>query len=238
MLLSFALLLSLNPIEKFANNVLAPKFFSWFASSEAVAAMHQEHVDSPTVRHMIKGSPLADAPDAAKIDFARSAGGKAVADFMALEQQNIGDWKVDRIVEAAGAGFDADAARQRLIDTVQSEEDQRIVVFSFFDCPWCLLAKERLNAIAASESAPYLTQAQLKVIELEDLGREGKELRAAIALATGHTSMPSVWVDGKCVGGFTDGEMPRSSSLCLDDGRSPGLEELENSGRLRGLLEG
>ena len=49
--------LSLNPIEKFANNVLAPKFFSWFASSEAVAAMHQEHIDSPPVRAHDQGQP-------------------------------------------------------------------------------------------------------------------------------------------------------------------------------------
>ncbi len=240
-------LLSLNPMQKFANDVLAPKFFAWFASSDAVAAMHQQHVDSPTVRHMIKGSPLADAPDAAKIDFAKSAAGAAVADFMALEQQNIGKWKVDKIVEAAGAGFDAAAARRRLLDAVGSTE-QRVVVFSFVDCPWCLLAKERLNAIAQSEGAAYLRPDELRVIELEDLGREGKELRAAIALATGRTSMPSVWVDGKCIGGFTDGEMPRSGgggeaeagggseSLCLEGG-SPGLEALEESGRLQRLLE-
>ena len=78
-----------SPIERFATEVLAPRFFAWFASSKGVAKLHQEHVASPTVRHMIKGSFLASAPDDAKLDFARSAAGAALADFMRLEQEHI-----------------------------------------------------------------------------------------------------------------------------------------------------
>ena len=52
---------------------------------------------------------------------------------MALEQQHIGDWKVERIVEAAGEGFEASAARAALVDAVGAHP---VVVFSFVDCPW------------------------------------------------------------------------------------------------------
>lgn len=221
-----------NPLQKFATQVVAPKFFAWFASSEGVAKIHKEHVEGDTVRHMMKGTPMASASDEAKLDFARSSAGAAVADFMKLEQQHIGQWKIDKIVEAAGADFDAAAGREEMLSAVGTA---RVVVFSFIDCPWCLLAKERLQAMALSESEPLLSEADVRFVELEDLGREGKALRGAIALATGRTSMPSVWVDGVCVGGYTDGEMGSGDApLCL--AASPGLEELSNTDGLRRLL--
>lgn len=219
--------------KNFAADVLAPRFFKWFASSEGVAEIHRAHVEGPTVRHMLKGTVLADAPDAAKLDFAKSSAGAAVASFMKLEQEHIGTWKVERIIEAAGADFDAAAARESL---ERESSRARVVIFSFVDCPWCLLAKERLNAMALSESEPLLDVQDVTVVELEDLGREGKTLRAAVAQATGRTSMPSVWVDGRCIGGFTDGDMPGGEEgLCVPE--SPGLEELSNGDGLRRLLE-
>jgi len=125
--------IALNPIERFATDFIAPRFFQWFANSEAVARLHQDHVDASQVRHMMKGSLLAEAPDAAKLDFAQSPAGVAVANFMRLEQQHIGVWKIEKIVEAAGTGFDADAARKRLeLETGST----KVVVFSFVDCPW------------------------------------------------------------------------------------------------------
>mmetsp|Transcript_38994 Transcript_38994/g.64759 ORF Transcript_38994/g.64759 Transcript_38994/m.64759 type:complete len:243 (+) Transcript_38994:164-892(+) len=220
---------ALSPWDRLLSEVVAPRFFSWFTSSDGVADLHQKHVSSSSVQHMIKGSPLASAPDAAKIDFARSRAGKAVAQFMMAEQRNIGAWKVDRIVEAAGPEFDAEAERRQLLRRVVSN---RVVVFSFVDCPWCLLAKERLTAVTQSG---LLDAGELAVTELEDLGPSGKRLRAAIALTTGRTSMPSVWIDGQCIGGYTDGEMPSGEpELCLEGAR--GLEVLENSGQLEALL--
>ena len=221
-----------NPLQRFATDIVAPKFFAWFASSEGMAKLHQEHVDSPIVRHMIKGSVLASAPDDAKLDFARSSAGAAVADFMRLEQQHIGQWKIERIVEAAGPSFDAPSARAQLMSEGISS---KVVVYSFVDCPWCLLAKERLMAVAQADSVPWLTTDDVSVIELEDLGQDGKSLRAALALTTGRTSMPSVWLNGRCVGGWTDGDMPAGEvGLCLD--ASPGFEELSDGNRMRELL--
>jgi glutaredoxin len=223
-------LAALNPVERFATEVVAPKFFSWFASSEAIAKLHAEHVAAPTVRHMIKGSPLAAAPDERKLEFARSSAGSAVSNFMKLEQQHIGEWKVQRIVEAAGSAFEPQAAREAMLSELSGA---CIICFSFEDCPWCLLTKERLEAMARAE--PLLEASAVRVVELEQRGPEGKALRAAIALATGRTSMPSVWVDGVCVGGHTDGDMPAGEAdLCLRD--SPGFAELEASGALREML--
>jgi len=86
-----------------------------------------------------------------------------------------------------------------------------------------------------STAEPLLPKGQVRVVELEELGRYGKALRAAIALATGRTSMPSVWVDGICIGGYTDGDMPTGDSTCCLKG-SPGLEALEKSGELQEML--
>ena len=59
-------------------------------------------------------------------------------------------------------------------------------------------------------------------INLEPLGPRGKTLRAAIALETGRTSMPAVYVRGEAVGGYTDG--------------TPGLLTLHRTGELQQRL--
>ena len=207
---------------------LASRFFKWFTESDAVAKLHEKHVASESAMHMIKGTRMAAAPDEAKLAFARGAGGAAVAEFMRLEQENIGAWKVSRIIEAAGADFDAERERERLCEQVSA---QGIVMYSFVDCPWCLLAKERLLAIAGSGE---LAAASLSIVELDDLGVDGKRLRAAIALATGRTSMPAIFIGGKSIGGFTDGDPRGDAALCHEG--APGLQRLEEDGRLMPML--
>ena len=206
---------------------ITPKFFEWFTRSDFVAKLHEQHVASDTVRHMLKDTPFAKASDEQKIEFASGEAGAALASFMRWEQENIGEWKVGKIVEAAGADFEPKAARERLMTTVRSRP---VVVYSFVDCPWCLLAKRLLadDALAIREGA-------LRVVELEELGREGKRVRAALALATGRTSLPSVFVGGRCVGGYTDGE-PEGDPELWHSG-APGLLPLHESGALRAMLD-
>ena len=181
---------------------------------------------------MIKGSPLADAPDAA-IDFARSAGGKAVADFMALEQQNIGDWKVDRIVEAAGAGFRRHTSTRQLIDLVQSSVSSS----SPFRLPVVPPGQgaAECDRRVRERAIPHASPAQG-----HRAGRLGSGGQGA---ARGDRGGDRPHLDALRMGrrqvcwrvyGWRDAA---EQQLCLDDGKSPGLEELENSGRLRGLLE-
>lgn len=204
---------------------IAERFFTWFTTSEAVARIHEKHVNGDKVMHMLKDTPFAAAPDDMKLDFARGPAGAAVADFMRLEQQYIGDWKLQRIVEAAGLDFDADQARA---DLILETERAPVVMFSFVDCPWCLLAKEAL-----AEAIP--DGDELRVVELEELGREGKKVRAAIALATQRTSMPSIFVGGRAIGGFTDGEPRGDDELCVSG--SQGLQNLIESGEFETLRQ-
>ena len=173
-----------------------PRLLAWFKESDFAREKHEEHIQSESVLHMIKGTPFASAPDDLKLRFVDEPGGQFVSDVMQLEQRLLGDWKVGKIVEAAGEGFDAAAARDDMRTLVGSRP---VVCFSFVDCPWCLAAKRLLFDELA------LGDQQCLVLELEDLGRRGKSVRAALALGTGRTSLPAVFIGGRSVGGFTDG---------------------------------
>ena len=81
----------------------------------------------------------------------------------------------------------------------------------------------------------FATTGCARVVELEDLGREGKRLRAALAIATGRTSMPAVFVNSRAIGGYTDGEPAGDEALCLAG--SPGLKQLIEGGTFQGLLK-
>ena len=207
---------------------LAQRFFDWFKSSEGVAKIHRQHVEGDTVHHMLKGTAFAAAPDSLKLDFAQGPAGAAVAKFMQLEQQYIGDWKAEKVLEAAGPDFDSEKARAVLQSYLTSAA---VVVFSFVDCPWCLLAKQALHEELQSEG---IDPATVRVIELEPLGRRGKELRAVISMATGRTSMPSIFVLGKAIGGYTDGRPTGDPDICMQD--ATGLRDLIESGQFRDML--
>lgn len=182
---------------------------NWVKSSSLFSELHQKHVASDTVQHMMKSTSLVDAPDEAKVRFANGPFGKMVADAMASEQKLLGDWKLGKIVEAAGDEYDEDDAHNDLLDVLDRAP---VTIFSFVDCPWCLLAKKLFE----DEYSLSNGDGTLQIIELEDLGRDGKKLRAAIALATGRTSMPACFINKKSVGGYTDGFLHDA----FDEGRS------------------
>ena len=232
---------------------------------------------------MMKSTPLVDAPDTAKLEFATSFMGRMVANIMAKEQQLLGDWKIEKIVEAAGNDFDEEMSHDNLMRILRngyysSDSDEEnlannsssigiddgidthcpspiVTLFSFVDCPWCLLAKQLLQG---EEYRQLLLldndDTLLQIIELEELGQEGKHLRASIALATGRTSMPACFIGGKSVGGYTDGFSTDEDNL--DEGRrisegfmfvprpeidlrmmeSKGLASLHETGELKRLI--
>jgi glutaredoxin len=236
----------------------------WFKNSELVARLHAEHVASPQVQHMMKSTQLVKAADDDKLRFAGSFMGRLVSDAMAKEQQMLGNWKVQKIIEAATPEtgvFDIEAGHNQLLNII---ERAPITLFSFVDCPWCLLAKKLL------QEEPYRLDygidgdnRMLQIVELEDLEWKGKELRASIALATGRTSMPACFIGGLSIGGFTDGfeffndQIPSESldpksgsdddingemfvpSTCLDlrlrD--ASGIKDMHETGRLQNLIE-
>lgn len=152
----------------------------WFRNSDLVAAKHAEHIASESPVHMLQGTAFAAASEAQKLAFARGQAGAAVAQLVRWEQEYLGEWKAAKIIEAAGA-HDAAEARQaltRLVDHPKNQdgsEESVVVLFSFSDCPWCVAAKALLEEAHISTT----------VYELDDMGREGKILRAALARATG-----------------------------------------------------
>ncbi len=198
--------------------------------------------------------------------------GQMVANVMAKEQQLLGDWKIDKIVEAAGEEFDEGVSHENLMgilwngyyengDQVDDgsrvllgnnikRRSRKVTLFSFVDCPWCLLAKQLLQD---EEYQSLLDEdTSLQIIELEDLGVEGKHLRASIALATGRTSMPACFINGKSIGGYTDGFSTMNDDDDAEAGEgftfvprpevdlrmmeSKGLAALHETGELRVLL--
>lgn len=194
------------------------KVIRWFLdemrTSPLVEEKHAEHCQSFGVTHLFKGTPLVNLPDKYKLQFVDSWAGKTLATVMAEEQVHLGDWKIEKIIEAAGK-YDEEEVLQEMNDQINGSE---VLMYSFEDCPWCIAAKALLEEEYHGIS--------LEVIELESLGPKGKAIRAELAKRTKRTSLPAIFVQGKPIGGFTDG-IP-----C-----GPGLEPLHKSGDLIAMLK-
>ena len=137
------------------------------------------HVASPTVSHLLKGTPLVDAADDSKLVFASSYLGRLVAHVVKEEGEYLSDWKVAKIVEAAGPAFDPKGAR--------TSRGRRALTSS---------SSRSRTARGASPRKNYYEYDSVRDVEFEPLGQRGKTLRAAIAPETGRTSMPAVYVRG------------------------------------------
>jgi len=100
-----------------------------------------------------------------------------------------------------------------IIEFIQDQIDEnKVVVFSFSTCPFCVKSKEALDILGVKFSA----------VEVDQMGIQGLAIRAELAQATGRTSMPNIFVKGVPIGGCNDG--------------SPGLMPLIESGQLADLL--
>ena len=192
------------------------KVLDQLKDSEFIQQQHLLHKESPTVTHLFKATPLVQAPSKWKLLFVNSWAGKMVDTIMAEEQSYLGDWKIDKILDAAG-DYDARSVRSQIDSDVASHQ---IVVYSFVDCPWCVATKDLLL-----RQEPY-NQNSIRFIELEDLGVTGKHVRAELAKLTQRTSMPCIFVNGQPIGGYTDGAPI-----------GPGLLTLHESGELEKLIK-
>ena len=123
------------------------------------------------------------------------------------------------LVKGIAGDYDETAIRKRL-DALISENS--VLMLSFTTCPYCLKAKEILNAQPALSSGkdPVYT-----IVEL-DQDVDGKAIRAVLGDLVGRTSVPAIWIDGVFVGGCNDGGPDGS-----------GLVQLEKSGRLNTMLQ-
>lgn len=91
--------------------------------------------------------------------------------------------------------------------------ENQVAMFSFTTCPFCRKAKDVLNERG-------VTYATMELDELE--GNEGNEIRAVLGKRTKRTSVPSIFIGGKYIGGCNDG--------------APGLLPLVESGELDQML--
>jgi len=98
-----------------------------------------------------------------------------------------------------------------LMDDFICEND--VAIFSFTSCPFCRRAKDYLQ----EREIPF------KAMELDELdGNTGNEIRSMLGKRTGRTSVPSIFIGGKSIGGCNDG---------------PGLLTIAKSGELDALLQ-
>ncbi|KAK9806979.1 hypothetical protein WJX72_009339 [[Myrmecia] bisecta] len=94
------------------------------------------------------------------------------------------------------------------IDALLAEN--KVVVFSWTRCPFCVKAKGLLSDLGTDYRA----------VELDTMA-DGAAYRAELAKRTGRTSMPNIFIQGKNYGGCNDG---------------PGVMTLHKRGELQPLL--
>jgi glutaredoxin 3 len=118
------------------------------------------------------------------------------------------------VADALAGEYDRAAAQATLDDYVASAP---CVVFTWKPSPFSQKALKYLDVAGAD----------VKNVRLDDPWAEGNPLRAELGRMVGRTSVPSVFIGGKYVGGF-DGGVSEDQ---------PGILDLAFQGKLRPLLE-
>lgn len=109
--------------------------------------------------------------------------------------------------------YDRAAADAKITQTIESAP---VVMFSWTMSPACKKAKE-LFALAGISPL---------VVELNEPWSEGNPIRAELGERTGRTSVPSIWIGGKYVGGCDDGPSEEA----------PGIVKLAFMGKLQDMV--
>ena len=130
----------------------------------------------------------------------------------AIASNSLG-YKFKQFVADIVAGEYDEASINAKIDSFIQDESAPVAMFSFTTCPFCRRAKDYLDERCISYN----------VMELDERDdNEGNEIRAALGKRIKRTSVPSIFIGGKSIGGFNDG---------------PGLLPLGESGELDKLLQ-
>lgn len=159
---------------------------------------------SPLASHRMDLTPSGDASllDKAKIGFEK---------FQASRSEGYGVKQA--ITDAIAGEFDASAVSAQVKADANSAP---LVLFTWDSSPAC---KKALKLLA-------LTGANFTVVKLDAPWDEGNQKRSVLGRLTGKSSVPSVWIGGKYVGGCDDGPS--------DD--APGLVPLAFQGKLLPML--
>ena len=180
------------------------KILDSFKTSNIVEETHLKHIQGDVAMHLFKNTPLVGMDDTLKLQFVHESwAGKLVEDIMKEEQTYLGEWKIQKIIEAAGEDtYDCNEIQAEIHHNVTTHS---IVMYSFSDCPWFLAAKELLF-----KQQNYPTPL---IIEIDEIGNKGKHIRAELAKLTKRTSMPNIYISGESIGGYTDGQPTNYNGL-------------------------
>jgi glutaredoxin 3 len=113
------------------------------------------------------------------------------------------------VVQKLAGEYDEKAVRQRIDQLIDANP---VLMLSFTTCPFCIRAKQVLDANKATYS----------VVEL-DQDPDGKAIRAVMGDMLGRTSVPAIWINRQFIGGCNDGPLG-------------GIVKLDESGKLGGML--
>ncbi|KAJ1637499.1 thioredoxin-like protein [Pavlovales sp. CCMP2436] len=127
----------------------------------------------------------------------------------ALQKSPIATFK-KQLAKLQAGSYDEVQTRSQVDSLIA---DNPVVVFSFTTCPFCIKAKQLLDA----KGVTY------KSVELNDMA-DGYAIRAELAERTGRTSVPAVYIGGEYVGGCNDGGMG-------------GIITMDKQGRLATMLK-
>ena len=105
------------------------------------------------------------------------------------------------IIRQIAGDYDQTAIRTRLDSLIA---DNPVLVLTFETCPFCIKAKEVLDAKGTKYTEIDLTK-----------DPDGKALRAEMGEMIGRTSVPAVWINGKFIGGCNEG--PVGGIVTLND---------------------
>jgi glutaredoxin 3 len=108
---------------------------------------------------------------------------------VALQNSPVAEFK-SKFAKLQAGDYDEAAVKAQLEDYIA----QPAVMFSFTTWPFCIKAKEALDAYGAKYT----------VVELNEV-EGGYPLRAELAAREGRTSVPALYVGGAFVGGCNDG---------------------------------
>lgn len=155
---------------------------------------------------------LAAAGEAEAEEVAMPSGAlKAASPFTALLK---GFYAVEAPLQAGS--YDKAAVKERIEKEVASAP---VVFYSYQLSPFCTQTREFLSSLGAKFKEVDLGQEWIPGL----ISADGSAVRAELGKMTGRTSMPSVFIGGKFVGGLFDGE--------------PGLVPLQESGELTKMLK-
>jgi len=118
------------------------------------------------------------------------------------------------IADSVAGEYDKEAVTKKVMDMTKSAP---CVMFVWKSSPSCK------DAVAALDK----TGASYTTIRLDDPWDEGNAMRASLGRVAGKASVPSIWIDGKYIGGYDAG---------VGD-ESPGLLDMAFKGTLRPALE-